>query len=124
MADDARASRTMKFGRYRGARLVDISTPYLPWVAQRPDLRPPLSTWVHDELAAREQHQRGEPEPRPMIGPVDRARAEQVVEVRCERLATQFHPDRGGTNARMRDLLDVREWLRDAIGAADLVGAR
>jgi hypothetical protein len=41
------------FGRHRGQTLERVPTPYLMWLANRPDLRDPLASAVKAELEAR-----------------------------------------------------------------------
>lgn len=100
---------TMPFGKYRGEPIAAVPTTYLAWLWDETDLRPPLLDAVREELAERLDL---EPRTVPARPPEAlRPAVQAVVRAGFRQLALGRHPDHGGTNREMRDVLAAREWL-------------
>jgi hypothetical protein len=101
----------MPWGKHRGELIADIPSSYLAWLVENADdLRHDLEMAIRDELARRF----GRPCPvcarrRPEM-PRHAIDAELVSQW-TRRLALQFHPDRGGSDAAMAAINVGRELL-------------
>src|SRR5262245_11283494 len=104
----------LPFGRYRGERLEDVPSGYLVWLLEEATLRSlALRAAIREELA-----ERLEIEPRvvtvamPARPPAElRPVLRDLARVGFRQLALDRHPDHGGTNQAMRNVLAAREWL-------------
>lgn len=113
----------MPFGRFKGARLVDLPDWYLCWLHNLTTLREPLRLQVAREYERR-LHPRGgarrrAPAHPPLLSPELRATAAEVIAAGFRVLAHQRHPDHdGGGHAAMVVLIAARDalvaWLEDA----------
>jgi hypothetical protein len=103
----------MPFGKYRGVPVAVVPTGYLVWLWEETDVRPPLADAIREELAQRLDLY---PEPRTVVVPARppdalRPAVRAVVRAGFRQLALDQHPDRGGSNTGMREVLEARAWL-------------
>jgi hypothetical protein len=104
---------TWPFGRYKGEPVEAAPTSYLAWVWEHVDLRPPLEDVIREELAERLDLY---PEPTPARLPEAlRPAVRAVVRAGFRQLALDRHPDHGGSDREMRDVLAAREWLEGLV---------
>lgn len=81
------------------------------WLLSLDDLREPLASAVHEEAVLRGLL------PGSSLQRFIPTMASQLVELGFRTLAQRVHPDRGGTDAAMRDAIAARDWLREVVGA-------
>ena len=104
---------TWPFGRFKGEPVEVAPTSYLAWAWETIDLRPPLLEAVRQELVTRLGL---EPEPAPIAVPAQlRPVIRDVVRAGFRALSHERHPDRGGTNTAMREVLAARQWLEELV---------
>jgi len=90
------------FGSYKGERVCDLPDDYLGWLAGI--AYGPLRDAVEAELAARKA-----------ATEEVRSAAAEMIAAGFRSLAYQAHPDRGGTDEAMRQVLAARDWLRTMV---------
>lgn len=102
----------MSFGKFKGVELDDLPESYFLWLCSLDNLRRPL----------REEVQR-EYERRYVSSGADSSSVAEVphlvpslIESGFRVLARKHHPDVGGTDQAMRDVLDARQWLEQIAG--------
>jgi hypothetical protein len=100
----------MPFGKYKDRPVAELDDSYLTWLYSLDDLREPLRTWVKVEFIYRFQteHEDDATQPPP-------ARASELIESGFRALARIYHPDVGGTDQAMCELLEARTWLMGVI---------
>jgi hypothetical protein len=106
----------MPFGRHRGERLSQVPDGYLVWLADRPNLREPLRTYLEEELERRGEDKRkeyGSPAS-PFARPAEDAIFELISAGR-RACAARHHSDRGGDGERLKALNAAADWLIDEI---------
>ena len=130
----------MPFGRFKGQPLEELDDDYLWWLHSLGDLRQPLRDAVDAEFERRKRSQgqdyyrrygssdgwnrngndkdEGEPPTYHTSGPPELAK--ELVEAGFKTLARTHHPDVGGTNDGMRQVIEARSWLLQAIEARKL----
>jgi hypothetical protein len=104
----------MPFGRHQGLPLAELPDAYLHWLTTI-RLRSPLQEAVEAE---RRRRQGAASDAAPAASPIPPPRAVDLVELGWRAAAKQHHPDVGGTNEAMREILAARDWLREVVGAA------
>jgi hypothetical protein len=110
----------MPFGRYRGQRLRDLPDGYLGWLRDECELREPLRMRVEHEyqrrIGSRHRRRREAPlEREGALAPSQVAVALRIVARGFRAAAHDAHPDHGGSDAQMRELVAVREALERII---------
>ncbi len=95
----------MPFGQYKGQPLSTIPDEYLEWLTTI-ELREPLASAVYAEIAAR----RDPSKPDLML-------AKAIINLGYRKLATEKHPDVGGTEDEMKSLNSTADWLRRQVEA-------
>ncbi len=101
----------MPFGRYRGLPLGELPDAYLHWLTTI-RLRSPLQ-----EAVEAERRRRWSTGGAPVMASARPPRAAELVELGFRTAAKRHHPDTGGSNETMREILAARDWLRDVVGA-------
>lgn len=90
---------------------------YLGWLFEEAtNLRPPLFEAVHEEIATRigatlASQPTALPAAPPALAPAVRA----LVKAGFRQLTRERHPDVGGTDNAMRNVLDAHAWLESAL---------
>lgn len=107
----------MPFGKHRGKLLSDIPTDYLEWLMTI-DLRMGLREAVEAEVRKRRQGQeRSWAAAGPVVVPENvRQAVLEIVHAGFAAASLKHHPDHGGSNDRMRELLEARSWLATTLG--------
>ena len=107
----------MPFGKYEGTPIHDLPWSYLQWLTEQDWIhvnRPTLAAAVRAELALRDG-----------IGVAGvPAKVVELVEAGFRACATKHHPDHGGSNDAMREVIAAREWLRTQIASRVLLKER
>jgi hypothetical protein len=98
----------MPFGRFKGLLLEELPDAYLRWLTTI-RLRSPLQEAVEAERRRRLEAASMMPSACP-------PRAAELVELGFRTAARRHHPDVGGTDEAMREIIEARDWLRDVVG--------
>lgn len=107
---------TMPWGRYRGSPIETLPLGYLAWILDEathvtPELHDAVRAEIADRLDVRPTVRSVRALPDPSVG----AAAGDLVQAGFREMARRCHPDHGGTDRDMRDLLAARDWLRTAL---------
>jgi len=117
-------TRKMPFGAYKGVAMADLPDGYIEWLTSLGDLRDPLREWIRAERKRRfgEREDANEDDlddaDRDRAGPAFALRPEELpmladlVEAGYRALALTWHPDMGGSTARMQRLNVLVDSLR------------
>lgn len=92
---------TLKFGKYNGRDLKEVPIEYLDWLIET--YRKSLSEF-EAESERREQAELA-----------SQSMAQKVIEAGFRSLSKQLHPDHGGSDDDMRELLATRAHLRSLL---------
>jgi uncharacterized protein (DUF3820 family) len=98
----------MPFGKHEGVPLHDLPWTYLQWLSEQEWIhtkRPTLAAAIRAELAMRDG----------LGGPGVPARVVELIEGGFRATAMKHHPDHGGSNEAMREVITARDWLRTRI---------
>lgn len=104
----------MPFGRHKGLPLEELPDAYLHWLTTI-RLRSPLQEAVEAERRRRQGAGGYSARTAALTPP---ARVVELVELGWRAAAKHYHPDVGGTNEAMREILTARDWLREVVGVA------
>lgn len=104
----------MPFGKHKGKLLAEVPTDYLEWVLTLKELNHRLRFAIECELEFRDARVRPRPNPQPKR---DESRVDlsAMVEKWYRRLAVEFHPDHGGSDAAMKAINRGRDLLLEMV---------
>jgi hypothetical protein len=91
----------LQFGKYRGHDIQDIPEDYLKWIIQQ---QQQTLDEYRAELARRQVAQDAR-----------RPWAERMVQAGFRSLASQYHPDHGGDNDSMRQVIAAQAQLKELL---------
>ena len=107
----------MPWGKFRDTPLAEVPLSYLAWCLEQGYPRPALRAAIAAELAMRLKLPRPDPPPSPGPVPVPlRPAARDIVRAGFRSAAAKAHPDHGGTDGAMVELLAAREALERVLG--------
>jgi len=96
----------LQFGKHKGRDIRDVPEDYLRWIIQQQEKT--LAEY-HDELARRNALQDAR-----------LSWAERLVQAGFRALASQHHPDHGGDNESMRQVMAAHEKLKEMLKRSGL----
>lgn len=97
---------TLRFGKYKGYDLSEVPDDYLRWLISTQEKR--LDEYRH-ELDRRNA-----------MRDAKLSWAERIVQAGYRSLAMQYHPDRGGSNELMREVISAHETLKTMLNGSGL----
>ncbi|MBN1566231.1 MAG: DUF3820 family protein [Acidobacteria bacterium] len=110
----------MPFGKYRGCYISSLPNDYLRWLLALRDLREPLARAIREEAASRcggpDDTDESEDPFRSIIPePEVLSLADRIIRTGYKRLASQMHPDTGGSHDGMILLNIANHFLRSQL---------
>lgn len=96
----------LKFGKYQGHELRDVPDDYLSWLIE-------IQTKTLAEYQAEQRR-------RLALQNARLSWAERIIQTGFRTLAMEFHPDQGGDNESMRQIIAAQERLRELIGQSGM----
>jgi hypothetical protein len=91
----------LKFGKYKGSDLRSVPDDYLTWIIE-------IQRNALDEYEAEQTR-------RQALLDARRSWAERLIQAGFRTLALQCHPDHGGSNESMRQVIAAQERLKDLL---------
>jgi hypothetical protein len=106
----------MPWGKHRGKPLLEVPISYLAWVLEACTLTRGLRQAIAADVVRRLNLPQPEPPPPPGPLPVAlRPAAREIVQAGFRAAAIKAHPDQGGTNEAMRQVLEAKEALERVV---------
>lgn len=106
----------MPWGKHKGTPLEEVPTDYLVWVAGQRPIRPGwLRGAVDDELRRRRTKRAGTTNQRQQSDQQTGVVVADAIRRVFNRLALAHHPDRGGSDERMRVVNEAHQMLREEL---------
>jgi hypothetical protein len=97
----------LQFGKHKGRDIRDVPADYLTWIIQQ---QQKTLEEYKQELTRREA-----------LSDAKLSWVERMVQAGYRSLATQYHPDHGGDNESMRQIIAANERLKDMLKKSGMV---
>jgi hypothetical protein len=102
----------LQFGKYRGQDIRRVPSSYLIWILEEvARLSPAQKTALKSEIGARLGLTPSSPSRSRALPTGLRPTVERILVTGYRQEAHRVHPDHGGTNDAMRDVIAAKAWL-------------